>query len=106
MTEASFESAAAFACRCGLQPEFQSSGMNGITERLHVGKLLIAMKHAISVARTLPAIVDFDIDVTQSAQAGDVQALGRLAYRLIVHHRTELFAAGPSHRRRLCEIVW
>src|SRR6266446_9799717 len=79
--------------------------MDIVRERFHVRESLIGMERTVPVPHSLPAVIDFDIDVTRRAQARFDQRVGRSAYILIGHPRSELLPAGPTHQRGLGQIV-
>ena len=101
----SFHAVAALVCgRCG-ETELQSLRMDEIAERFHIGEALVGMKHALCVARALPAVADLDIDIAQEIEPRLDQFFDGLPDRGVIGSRPELLPARPAHQRRRCEIV-
>ncbi len=73
--------------------------MHVIRERLHVGKLLIALNVAFGVALTLPGVINIDIDVAGIFHSAAYHGIGYATNVGVVNRVPELVPTVPAHGR-------
>ena len=83
----------------GVDAQLQSTAVNVVRERLHVGKLGVGDDVALGVAPTLPGVVDVNENIAGRGHAAGHYCVRGLAHRDVVDLVAEMIPAVPAHRR-------
>ena len=95
---AAFITRARIWTRRRIDSQLQSFAVDIISQRFHVGKLLVRLDISLCVAAGLPGVIDIDVEIARVFHPIARHGVRNAAHSRIIHLAGELVPTVPAHR--------